>query len=106
MSVNPSRPDSYEWLAHETGIERFLLDLREDKASAELREALMKKRLERFIGVIYRPATEQWSHYSSAVLPKQLDAYLWFDKTQAVRPLEVQQPSTPLGAGETYPFGL
>jgi len=28
-SVNPSRPDSYEWLAHGSGIDRFLLDIRE-----------------------------------------------------------------------------
>lgn len=62
MSESPSRPDSYEWLAHETGIDLFLLDLREDEADKDIREALMKKRLERFIGVIYRPATERWSH--------------------------------------------
>lgn len=56
MSVKPSRPDSYEWLSHETGVDRFLLDLHEDKADKDLREAFMKKRLQRFIGVIYRPA--------------------------------------------------
>lgn len=76
MLVNPSRPVSYEWLDHETGIDRSLLDLREDKADRVLREALMKKMLERFIGVIYRPATERWWHYSCAMLPKKLDAYV------------------------------
>jgi hypothetical protein len=33
-------------------------------------------------------------------LHKQLDGYIWFDRTQAVKPLEVIQPETPLGKGE------
>jgi erythromycin esterase-like protein len=55
-SVNPSRPDSYEWLAHGSGIDRFLLDIREGQHQ-ELRNELRQARLERFIGVIYRPET-------------------------------------------------
>ena len=47
----------------------------------------MEPRLERFIGVIYRPETERWSHYSEAVLPDQFDAWVWFDETEAVTPL-------------------
>jgi erythromycin esterase-like protein len=83
MNVNPSRKDSYEWVAHEVGMESFLLDLRNGVCDKELREELSKERLERFIGVIYRPHTERWSHYSGAMLAKQFDAYLWFDKTKA-----------------------
>jgi erythromycin esterase-like protein len=52
----------------DSSVEHFLLDLREG-VHAELRDALMGQRLERFIGVIYRPDTERWSHYSSASLP-------------------------------------
>jgi erythromycin esterase-like protein len=63
----------------------------------------MKARLERFIGVIYRPQTERWSHYAEAVLPKQFDAYAWFDETSAVTPLPGEQLP---GEDETYPFGL
>jgi erythromycin esterase-like protein len=100
--VNPSRPDSYERLAHDAGVERFLLDLR-DGQHAELREQLIVPRLERFIGVIYRPETERWSHYSECCLPEQFDAYVWFDRTHAVTPLPGRQVG---GAGETYPFGL
>lgn len=51
--VNPSRPDSYERLCHDAGKPRFLLDLREGENEAA-RRGLMKARLERFIGVIYR----------------------------------------------------
>ena len=100
--VNPSRPDSYERVMHDSGIERFLLDFREDE-HPEARAALMEQRLERYIGVIYRPDTERWSHYSEATLPKQYDAFVWFDRTQAVTALP--GPVEP-GADETYPFGL
>ena len=101
-NVNPSRPDSYESLAHGAGVKRFLLDLRESQ-HAELREQLIEPRLERFIGVIYRPETERWSHYSECCLPEQFDAYVWFDRTHAVTPLPGRQVG---GAEETYPFGL
>ncbi len=100
--VNPSRPGSYERECHDSGVPRFLLDLREGRNQA-VREALMEPRLERFIGVIYRPETERLSHYSGAVLPRQLDAWVWFDETTAVTPLPARQVE---GAEETYPFGL
>lgn len=54
------------------------------------------------IGVIYRPDTERWSHYSEAILPEQLDAYIWFDTTHAMAPLG---PEHHRGMPETYPFG-
>jgi erythromycin esterase-like protein len=63
----------------------------------------MEPRLERFIGVIYRPETERWSHYSHAILPKQFDGWVWFDETVAVTPLPGEQRP---GGEETYPFGL
>jgi erythromycin esterase-like protein len=102
-SINPSRPDSYERIAHDTGIDRFLLDMLAGKNQAA-RAALMEPRLERFIGVIYRPETERWSHYSGAILPEQFDAYVWFDQTRAVTPLAAERPQE--GGEETYPFGL
>ncbi|KAJ5625678.1 Erythromycin esterase [Penicillium lagena] len=107
MAVNPSRDDSWEIVAHDSGIPSFLLDLRRDRMDPALRAALdAENRLERFIGVIYRPDTERISHYSLSYLHNQFDGYIWFDRTQAVQPLEVLQPATPLGTGETYPFGL
>nr|CAD6438824.1 protein-L-isoaspartate(D-aspartate) O-methyltransferase [Rhizobium sp. Q54] len=99
--VNPSRPDSYERLCHDTGKDRFLLDLSPGRQEA-LRRRLSEPRLERFIGVIYRPDTELWSHYSQAILPEQFDAYVWFDETEAVTPLG---PEHHRGMPETYPFG-
>ncbi len=100
--VNPSRPDSYERLAHDAGGGRYLLDLREGRHEA-LRRRLLAPRLERFIGVIYRPETERWSHYSACSLPQQFDAYVWFDKTRAVTPLPTAARA---GVDDTWPFGL
>jgi len=106
MTVNPSRKDSWERVAHDTGLDSFLIDLRERHCDEALRDELAEERLERFIGVIYRPMTERWSHYSAAKLSKQFDAYLFFNTTQAVQALEKAQPATALEEEETYPFGL
>jgi erythromycin esterase-like protein len=100
--VRPSHPDSYERLCSDSSVERCLLDLRDGKRP-ELRDALMPRRLERAIGVIYRPETELASHYFEARLPQQFDGYVWFEETSAVTPL----PASPRpGVPDTYPFGL
>jgi erythromycin esterase-like protein len=105
--VRPSLPESHERLSHESGVPRFLLDLREGEVGRDIREALMEPRLERFIGVIYRPETERWSHYSEAILPRQFDGWVWFDETSAVTPLPGElRPGEHVETEETYPFGL
>lgn len=63
---------------------------------------LSKPRLERAIGVIYRPETELASHYFEAELPRQFDEYIWIDETRAVTPLVTGQIK---GLPDTYPFG-
>jgi erythromycin esterase-like protein len=101
--VRPALPGSYEALLHETGIGNLFLDLR---APGEVTAALAEPRLERAIGVIYRPETERQSHYFHATLPRQFDAVLHYDRTRAVEPLE----RTPLWergeVPETYPTAL
>ncbi|MFL6741142.1 MAG: erythromycin esterase family protein [Sphingomicrobium sp.] len=101
--VRPSLPESYERVSHDAEIPSFLLDLREGQRDERLAAELMEPRLERFIGVIYRPETERWSHYSEAILPRQFDAWVWFDETNAVTALPGEQRP---GEDETYPFGL
>jgi erythromycin esterase-like protein len=101
--VRPSLEGSCERVSHDSGLPRFLLDLRAEEIGRDLKEALGEERLERFIGVIYRPETERWSHYSECVLHKQFDAWVWFDETTAVTPLPGE---TRPGEEETYPFGL
>lgn len=104
MAVRPSRSDSYECLCHDTGVPRFLLDLHPER-HVELRQQLRVPRLERYIGVIYRPDSERWSHYAESVLSRQYDAWLWFDETRAVTPLDAEhQPHSDMP--ETYPFGV
>lgn len=105
--VRPSLPDSYERLSHDTGIANFLLDLREEEVGRDIRQALAEPRLERFIGVIYRPEAERWSHYSHAILPRQFDGWVWFDETKAVTPLPAEKCEGPAPhEDETYPFAL
>src|SRR5436190_10806858 len=98
--VRPSHRDSYERVCHDANVPRFLLDLGRDQA---LRRRLLEPRLERFIGVIYRPDTELMSHYANASLPQQFDAYIWFDETSAVTPLGPEHAKA--GVPDTYPFG-
>jgi erythromycin esterase-like protein len=101
--VRPALPESYEALFHEVGHPRFLLNLREGSpATVGLREP----RLERAIGVIYRPETERQSHYFYARLPAQFDAVLHFDETRAVEPLERTAHWETGEVPETYPSGI
>lgn len=100
--VLPALKDSYENLFHTTGLSRFLLPLRDH----DVKENLQQSRLERAIGVIYRPETERMSHYFHARLSDQFDVVLHFDKTRAVEPLERSAQWTSVDPEETYPFGL
>ncbi|MDT8399617.1 MAG: protein-L-isoaspartate(D-aspartate) O-methyltransferase [Pseudomonadales bacterium] len=100
-SVRPSHPDSYERLCHDAGLNAFMLPLKHGQP--KLVQALRQPRLERAIGVIYRPETEMASHYFSACLPRQFDEYIWFDRTRAVDALG---PESGTGIPETFPFGL
>ncbi|MGD9295083.1 MAG: erythromycin esterase family protein [Roseobacter sp.] len=100
--IRSPRPDSFEHLCHQLDEERFLFDLRPGQ-NPDLRDVLMRDRLERYIGVIYRPETERASHYGAASLAAQYDCFVWFDKTTAVRPLPALANEK---EDETYPFGL
>ena len=71
-------------------MERWLTDLK-------------RQRLERAIGVIYRPETERQSHYFHATLPDQFDLWVWFAETTAVKPLAGVERHD---LAETWPFGL
>ena len=103
--VRPGLDGSFEALFHETGIERFRLVLR---ANDELAKALAAPRLQRAIGVVYRPETERRSHYFQTRLPRQFDAMIHIDETRALVPLD-RLRATPEPHGEppeTYPSGV
>jgi erythromycin esterase-like protein len=104
-AVRPALAGSYEALFHQSAVGNFFLDLRRP---GTWRRLLDGPRLERAIGVIYRPTTERQSHYFGAILPRQFDAVFHYDRTRAVEPLE----RTPLWVAgeaevpETYPTAL
>jgi erythromycin esterase-like protein len=82
-------------------VPAFFLPLREP-AREELRYELEPPRLERAIGVVYRPETELQSHYFHASLPHQFDEYVWIDETHAVRPVAADDPALP----HDHPFAV
>jgi erythromycin esterase-like protein/predicted phosphoribosyltransferase len=101
--VRPALAGSYEALFHAARPGRFLLTWRDGHPATE---GLRESRLERAIGVIYRPETERMSHYFGARLPDQFDAVLHFDETRAVEPLEVTAEWEAGEPPETFPFGV
>jgi erythromycin esterase-like protein len=101
-TVRPARPDSHERVFREAGVPHALVDWRHPRRG-DLRAELAQARLERAIGVVYRPETELQSHYFEAVLSDQFDALVWFEQTNAVTPLPSGHGQ---GMPDTYPFGL
>ncbi len=101
-TVRPSHPQSYENQFHRTGAAGLILPMRPGR-EFDLVQELVKPRLERAIGVIYRPETELSSHYFEAILPEQFDEYIWIDRTNAITRL---RSSRMKGLPDTYPFGL
>jgi len=105
-SVRPSLPGSYERLFHDVserlGQPRFLLRLRDESVATE---PLSEPRLQRAIGVIYRPESERMSHYYHVDLPRQFDAILHLDETSALQPLD-RDEHWDAEPPETYPTAL
>jgi erythromycin esterase-like protein len=101
--VRPALEGSYENVFHQTQHPRFWLDF---KKHPELAALLRAARLERAIGVIYRPETERASHYFTARLPDQFDGVLHFDHTRAVEPLERCAAWQTGEIEETFPSGI
>ena len=101
--VRPALRESWEAMLHAAAIPRFLLAWRDD---AQLAAALAHSRLERAIGVIYRPATERLSHYFQASLARQFDALVHVDVTRAVEPLESSVDWEQGELPDTYPHAV
>jgi protein-L-isoaspartate(D-aspartate) O-methyltransferase len=99
--VRPSLGESIECCCHLSGKPCFLLDF---SRWPKIAEALSAERLERFIGVLYRPESERLSHYAQVELARQFDAYVWFDETRAVTPLPAETRGRRVP--DTFPFGL
>jgi len=101
--VRPGLHGSWEEAFHQTGEQRFMLALRGNEALRQLADPL---RLQRAIGVIYRPETERQSHYFHTHLARQFDAMIHIDETSALEPLEKTDVWTSGEVPETYPSGI
>jgi erythromycin esterase-like protein len=101
--VRPALPGSYEALFHKVGVPKFLLMLDD---LGEAAGGLHEPRLQRAIGVVYRPQTERASHYFHVRLPDQFDAVIHIDHTRALEPLERSAGWERGELPETFPTGL
>jgi erythromycin esterase-like protein len=101
--VRPGLPGSWEALLHQARAPDFMLRLR---GNADLLKLVEQPRLQRAIGVIYRPDTERQSHYFDTHLGQQFDALLHFDETHALEPLDKGPIWVSGEAPETYPSGV
>ena len=99
--MRPALADSVEELFHEVGEKAFLF---RPGAAPGAARVLRSPRLERAIGVIYRPETERQSHYFRARAADQFDAVIHLDETRAVEPLERTAGWERGELPETYPF--
>lgn len=102
-TIRPPLPGSYEDIFHQVNQKDFFLNLREDTQATDL---LATPRLQRAIGVIYRPETERHSHYYYTSLTEQFDFMIHFNDTTAVEPLRTTAQWHQGEMDETYPTGL
>jgi erythromycin esterase-like protein len=101
--IRTALPESWEALFHSLEIPSFLLSLRDDE---KLKQQLNGERLERAIGVIYRPETERMSHYFGARLADRFDAVFHLDLTSAIAPLPHAEEEQTEEVPETFPSGV
>ena len=96
MTVRRALPGSWEQLLHGHDSPAYVVD------AGDLRG----RRLERAIGVVYRPEAERIAHYFHARIADQFDVVIHVDETSAVEPLERTSEWDAGELPETYPSGL
>jgi erythromycin esterase-like protein len=94
---------SWEAVFHQASTANFMLLLKDNPELQKITEAL---RLQRAIGVIYRPETERQSHYFFTHLARQFDALVHWDETHALEPIDKGLAWQGGEAPETYPSGI
>jgi erythromycin esterase len=108
MPVPPARRGSLEDVLHDAAPHRamFVFPRPDPEArSGPRRSALLDGLLDhRAIGVVYDPARERWGNYVPTVLGARYDAFMWFEQTEAVRPLHT--PRVDVTEPETFPTGV
>jgi len=99
MEVPPARPGTHERLLHDAGLDQHLFVFPEHRTG--WLEAWLGHRA---IGVVYRPQLERAGNYVPTALGRRYDAFWYFDRTQALRPL-LRESTPSQDELETYPFG-
>jgi erythromycin esterase-like protein/predicted phosphoribosyltransferase len=102
-NIRPALPGSVEELLHEVGREEFMVSF---QSALRASGVLAPARLERAIGVIYRPQTERQSHYFRARAADQFDALIHIDETRALEPIERTARWDAGELPETYPHAV
>jgi erythromycin esterase-like protein len=98
MRVPEAPEDSLEGVMHALGGDQlFVLPPASAAASPLLRTIG-----HRAIGVVYHPERE-WGNYVPTVLPRRYDAFVFVDRSNALRPVQVTHED--LAEPETYPWG-
>jgi erythromycin esterase len=94
-----AREESWEQYLHAAGGNRLVL-------SSDLDGSLLSENHigHRAIGVVYRPAYEQYGNYVPTVIPKRYDAFIFLDHTKALHPLHGEPHNSKIP--DTYPFGV
>jgi len=103
MTLIPARTDSWEELFHRVGPQNRMILF---ESGPRMHAAFLEPRGHRAVGVVYRPEHEQFGNYVPSVLPLRYDAFLYFDETQALRPLHQVQSRHAGEVPETYPSGV
>jgi erythromycin esterase-like protein/predicted phosphoribosyltransferase len=94
--VRPALDGSWEELLHRMSVPDLMIGT----------GGMEGRRLERAVGVVYRPETERISHYFHAQIERQFDVVLHYDETSAVEPLERRSEWEVGELPETYPWGV
>jgi erythromycin esterase-like protein len=83
MEVPPAIKGSWEHMLHQLGATDKIILSRELAGNSFLNRSIGH----RAIGVVYHPQREHLGNYVPSIIPKRYDAFVYIDKTKALRPL-------------------
>ncbi len=84
MRIPEAKPGSYEDVMQQAGISPLLL-LFDDPDN---HQPLMERRENRAVGVVYQPEKDADQNFVPTIMPMRYDAFLFFEATHALTPLE------------------
>lgn len=100
--VPPARVGSWEDVLHRAEPKDGLFLLTTSRST----DALLEPRGHRAIGVVYHPQYEHYGNYTSTVLPRRYNAFLYIDADHALQPIHEIHSRHDGEVPETYPSGM